>query len=94
VPVGEVNSLLKQYEMMAPIMKSIAGKSMFGRMQAVQDIQKKMMADPGGKMLGKPKGDTGKRLTSKERAEMKKRREKELRRKQREMKAGKDRRQE
>ena len=94
VPVGEVNALLKQYETVAPMMKMMAGKGMMGRMQAVQDIQKKMMADPGGKSLGKPKGDTGKRLTSKERAELKKKREKELRRKQREMKAGKDRRQE
>jgi signal recognition particle subunit SRP54 len=94
VPVAEVNGLLKQYDMMAPIMKAMANKSMFGRMQAVQDIQKKMMADPGGKMMQRPKGDTGKRLTSKERAELKKKREKELRKKLREQKEQKrDRRQ-
>ena len=92
VQVAEVNGLLKSYETMAPMMKAMAGKSMMGRMQALQDIQRSGMFNPGAKMP-KVKGDTGKRLTSKERAEMKKRREKELRRKQRETKAGKDRRQ-
>jgi len=92
VQVAEVNGLLKQYETMAPIMRAMAGKSMMGRMQALQDIQKSGMFNPGAKMP-KVKGDTGKRLTSKERAEMKKRREKELRRKQREQKSERDRRQ-
>ncbi|MCI0362050.1 MAG: signal recognition particle protein [Planctomycetaceae bacterium] len=92
VQVAEVNGLLKQYETMAPIMRAMAGKSMMGRMQAIQDIQKSGMFNPGAKMP-KIKGDTGKRLTSKERAEMKKRREKELRRKQREQKSDRDRRQ-
>jgi hypothetical protein len=58
----------------------------------MQDIQRKMMSDPTGKGL-KAKGDTGKRLTSKERAELKKKREKELRKKKREQKDGRDRRQ-
>ena len=40
-------------------------------MQALQDLQKSGMFNPGAKM-SKMKGDTGKRLTSKERAEMKK----------------------
>jgi signal recognition particle subunit SRP54 len=92
VQVAEVNALLKQYETVAPMMRSMAGKSMMGRMQALQDIQKSGMFNPGAKMP-KLKGDTGKRLTSKERAEMKKRREKELRRRQRDQKAGRDRRQ-
>ena len=92
VQVSEVNGLLKQYETMAPMMKAMASKSMMGRMQALQEIQKSGMFNPGAKMP-KVKGDTGKRLTSKERAEQKKRREKELRRKQRDMKSGRDRRQ-
>ena len=50
------------------------------RMQAIQELQKSGMFQPGGKM-GKVKGDTGKRLTSKERAELKKKREKELKKK-------------
>ena len=36
------------------------------RMQAIQELQKSGMFNPGGKMA-KIKGDTGKRLTSKER---------------------------
>ncbi len=39
-----------------------------------------------GAKFAKPKGDTGRRLSSKEKAELKKRREKELRRKKRQEK--------
>ncbi|MCU0877530.1 MAG: signal recognition particle protein [Pirellulaceae bacterium] len=93
VPVAEVNGLIKQYDTMAPIMKMMAGKGAMGRMQALQDIQKSGMLNPGARMP-KVKGDTGKRLTSKEKADLKKRREKELRKKQREQKGQKfDRRQ-
>jgi len=60
---------------------------MGGRMQAIQDLQKNLMADPSGKMA-KPKGDTGKRLSPKERLELKKKREKELRRKKRQQREG------
>jgi signal recognition particle subunit SRP54 len=70
----------------------MASKNMMGRMQALQEIQKSGMFNPGAKMP-KVKGDTGKRLTSKEKAEQRKRREKEMRRKQRDMKSGRDRRQ-
>ena len=83
VPIQEVNSLIKQYDTMAPIMKMMAGKGAGGRMQALKDLQKGGMFEPGAKSP-KLKGDTGKRLTPKERAELKKKREKELRRKQRE----------
>ena len=94
VPVQEVNALLKQYEMMAPMMKMMAGKGAGGRMQALQDLQKSGMLNPGAKMP-KMKGDTGKRLTAKERAELKKKREKELRKKKRDQKdPHRDRRQE
>jgi signal recognition particle subunit SRP54 len=80
VQVQDVNALLKQFDMMAPIMKAMAGKGMGQRMQAIQDLQKSGMFNPGGGMP-KIKGDTGKRLTSKERAEMKKKRDKELKKK-------------
>ena len=56
-------------------------------MQAIQDLQKNLMSDPSGKMA-KPKGDTGKRLSAKERAEFKKKREKELRKKKRQQREG------
>jgi len=83
VQVQEVNQLLKQFDMMAPIMKTMAGKGVGQRMQAIQQLQSSGMFNPGSKMP-KVKGDTGKRLTSKEKAELKKKREKELRKKKRE----------
>jgi signal recognition particle subunit SRP54 len=80
VQVQEVNALLKQFDMMAPIMKAMAGKGMGQRMQAIQELQRSGMFDPSGRMP-KVKGDTGKRLTSKEKAELRKKREKELKKK-------------
>ena len=82
VQVQEVNQLIKQYDMMAPIMKSMAGKGMGGRMQALKELQQSGIMDPGARMA-KPKGDTGKRLSPKEKAELRKKREKELRKKKR-----------
>jgi len=80
VQVQDVNALLKQFDMMAPIMKAMAGKGMGQRMQAIQELQKSGMFNPGGGMP-KIKGDTGKRLTSKEKADLRKKREKELKKK-------------
>jgi signal recognition particle subunit SRP54 len=88
VPVQEVNSLLKEYDMMAPLVKSMAGKGVGGRMAALQEMQRSGMLNPGAKSF-KPKGDTGRRLTAKEREELRKKREKELRKKKREQKDNK-----
>lgn len=82
VQVQDVNALLKQYDMFAPIMKSMAGKSTVGRMQAMQQLQQSGMLDPGSRMP-KPKGDTGKRLSTQEKLELRKKREKELRKRKR-----------
>lgn len=81
--VQDVNALLKQFELISPMIKAMAGKGMGARMQAIQEMQRSGAFNPGAKMP-KMKGDTGKRLTSKERAELKKKREKELRKKKRE----------
>ena len=43
-----MNDLVKQFDRMAPMMKEMAGKGMGGRMQAVQDLQKSGMLNPGG----------------------------------------------
>ena len=53
------------------------------RMKAMQEITQGGLMNPGGK-LAKQKVGTGKRLTSAERAKLKKERERELRRKRRE----------
>lgn len=79
VQTTEVNQLVKQYDMMAPIMKSMAGKGMAGRMQAIRELQQSGALAPGGGMM-KPKGNTGKRLSPKEKAKLKKQRDREIRR--------------
>ena len=79
-----VNELVKQYDMMKPILTGMAGKGMGDRMQMMQDLQKNMM-DPGRRMP-KTKKSTGKRLTAKERAKMKKQRDKMLKEKRRKKK--------
>ncbi|MCA9145991.1 MAG: signal recognition particle protein [Planctomycetaceae bacterium] len=79
VQATEVNQLVKQYDMMAPIMKSMAGKGMAGRMQAIRELQQSGALNPGGGMM-KPKGNTGKRLSPKEKAKLKKQRDREMRR--------------
>ena len=71
---------------MAQMMTSLAGKGMRERMKMVRDLQSGMMQNPNG--LSKQKGSTGKRLTPKERAQLKKEREKELRRRRREQRRG------
>ncbi len=81
----DVNQLVKQYETMAPLMQSMAGKGMAERMSALQKLQQSGMLDPGGRGPRTKKG-TGKRLTAKERAALKKQRQRELRRKKRKAK--------
>ena len=80
---SEVNQLVKQYDMMAPIMKSMAGQGVAGRMQAIRELQESGMFDPGGRGGPKLKKGTGKRLKPKERAQQKKLREREKRRRRR-----------
>ena len=82
VQAAEVNALVKQFDGMADMMKKMASMGMRERMQAVQQLQKGGMLDPGAS-LARPKGDTGKRLTSEERAKLRKQREKEERRRKR-----------
>jgi signal recognition particle subunit SRP54 len=76
----EVNDLVKQFDGMAALMKGIAGMGMRERMQTVQQISQPLAA---GAMLSRAKQGTGKRLTSSERAKLRKDREKELRRRKR-----------
>jgi signal recognition particle subunit SRP54 len=79
----EVNQLIRQYDMMAPIMKSMAGQGVAGRMQAIRQLQQSGMMDPGNTQAGKMKKGTGKRLSTKERARLKKTRDKQNRQKKR-----------
>jgi signal recognition particle subunit SRP54 len=87
VDPAEVNGLVKQFDGMADIMKRMASMSIRDRMKTVQQLQKGGMLDPGGN-LNRQKKDTGKRLTSEQRARQKKQREKELRRRKRQERFG------
>jgi len=77
----EVNELVKQFDGMSAMMKSMAGLSVGDRMKEIQRLQG-AMANPGGHLV-RSKGDTGKRLTADERRKQKKQRDKELRRRNR-----------
>ena len=81
----EVNELVKQFDVMAQMMTSMAGKGMKDRMKMVRELQSGMM-NPNGLALAKKSG--GKRLTTQEKAKLKKQREKELRKRKREQKRG------
>ena len=81
VPPAEVSDLVKQFDGMAAMMTGMAGLGMRERMREVQKLQAGL-TNPGAR-LGRPKGDTGKRLTADERRKLKKQREKDARRKKR-----------
>ncbi len=81
VEAHEVSDLVKQFDGMSAMMKSMAGLGMRERMQQVQQLQAQM-SNPSAR-LGKPKGDTGRRLTADERRKLKKQRDKDARRKKR-----------
>ena len=80
----QVNELIKQYDMMKPLLTGMAGKGMGDRMQMMQDLQKKM-TDPSARGP-KTKKSTGKKLTPKQRAKAKKQRDKLLKQRRREKK--------
>jgi signal recognition particle subunit SRP54 len=66
-------------------MTSMAGKGIRERMKMVRELQAGAMANPDGQLARKKVG-TGKRLTPKERAKLKRDRERELRKRRREAK--------
>ncbi len=82
VELREVGELVKQFDGMASIMKSMAGKGAGDRMKMMRELQQGGMMSPEGR-LNKTKGSTGKRLSAKERAKMKKERDRLLRKRKR-----------
>ncbi|MFP6665955.1 MAG: signal recognition particle protein [Pirellulales bacterium] len=82
VAPNEVNDLIKQFDGMAAMMKQMAGKGIRERMRMAKELQNQAMTNPSGQLTKKKIG-TGKRLTSKEKAKIKKQREKEIRRRKR-----------
>jgi len=84
----EVNDLVKQFDGIADMMKRMSTMGIRDRWKTMQQLQQGGMLNPGAK-LAKTKVGTGKRLTSQEKAKLKKLREREERRKRREVKKNK-----
>ncbi len=82
VQAKQVNELIKQYDMMKPMLTGLAGKGRRESLEAVEEM-KQMMLDPA-KRGPKSKKSTGKRLTASERKQAQREREKRLRQLKRE----------
>jgi signal recognition particle subunit SRP54 len=78
----EVNELVKQFDAMGDMMKKMASLSMVDRVKQMSQLGQSGLFDPGAR-LARSKQDTGKRLTSEEKARNKKQKEKDLRKKRR-----------
>jgi signal recognition particle subunit SRP54 len=74
-----VNELVRQFDAMAAIVKDMAGQNLGSRMRMMQEMQRGTMMDPMGR-LNKQKKGTGKRLSAQEKNQLRKERERELRR--------------
>lgn len=83
VETTQVNELLKMHERMAGMVKSWSSMGMGDRMRSLQQMTQQVSTNPFGMFGSMKKGSTGKRLTPKERAEQRKRLEKERRKKKR-----------
>lgn len=82
VAPSEVKGLIEQYDTLATVMKQMAGMGVRDRMKMARQMQNDAMANPAGQLTKKKVG-TGKRLTPKEKAKLKKQRDKERRRNKR-----------
>ena len=81
VQTKQINELLKQYNMMKPMLTSMAGKGGKGRMESMREMQAQLM-NPGA-MGPKTKKPTGKRLTPAQKKKAKREREKKMRERRR-----------
>jgi signal recognition particle subunit SRP54 len=79
----QVNDLIKSFTPMAEMMKAMAGGSMKDRMAGMQQMMRQLQSNPTGNIKA-VKGNTGKRLTTKEKEEARKKREKEKRKRDKE----------
>jgi signal recognition particle subunit SRP54 len=77
-----VTQLVKQFDAMAPLVQGMAGASMMDRLRKIRDLQAGGLFNAGAQLFREKKG-TGKRLSNKEKSDLRKQREKELRRRKR-----------
>jgi signal recognition particle subunit SRP54 len=73
----QVSELVKQFEMTKPLLTGMAGKNPTERIREMHQLQQSMLDPSRG--IKKVKEGTGKRLTSAEKKQMAKEREKRLR---------------
>ena len=83
VDPADVSGLVKQFDAMAGLVKSMAQMSMLDRFKAISGLGRAAANNPGARLFA-PKVGTGKRLSPKEREKLRKQREKEERRRRRE----------
>ena len=74
----QVNDLIKSFTPMAEMMKAMASGTMKERAAMMRQVTQMMQNNPTGNIKA-VKGNTGKRLTAKEKADARKQREKEKR---------------
>ena len=79
----QVNDLIKSFTPMADMMKAMSSMNMKDRMAAMRQLTQQMQGNPTGG-IKTVKGNTGKRLTAKEKADARKQREKEKRKRDKE----------
>ncbi len=81
---NQVSDLVKQFEMLAPMLQMATSGNMSDKMKMLQQMQGMMANNPNNPLDGmKVKQSTGKRLTPKERERLQKERERLLRKKKR-----------
>ncbi|QEH36681.1 Signal recognition particle protein [Aquisphaera giovannonii] len=83
VDPSDVSGLVKQFDAMAAIVRSMSQMSMFDKLKALTGLGKAAASNPGARIFA-PKVGTGKRLSPKEREKLRKQREKEERKRRRE----------
>ena len=83
VDPADVSGLVKQFDAMAAIVRSMSQMSMFDKIKALTGLGRAAANNPGARIFA-PKVGTGKRLSPKEREKLRKQREKEERRRRRE----------
>jgi signal recognition particle subunit SRP54 len=84
VQPNQISDLIKQFEMIGPMLQMATSGSIGDKMKMLNQMQGMMANNPFNPMQGmKLKGSTGKRLTPKEREKLQKERERALRKKKR-----------
>jgi signal recognition particle subunit SRP54 len=84
VSPNQISELIKQFEMIKPMMQMATQGSVGDKMKMLQQMRGMMADNPFNPLGGmKLKGNTGKRLTPKEREKMQKERDRLLRKKKR-----------